>query len=131
KLSSLNALRNTLEKSDRPVPALTNSILDLHADLPSLGRWSPLLAKYPVPPVDLVVLPRGDYLRTEARISLPSPLSWKFQPWQIPTNLVKQPLVSFNVAQGIQPLLNALPGFTDLRLENTPSQVCGWSHGDL
>jgi hypothetical protein len=62
---------------------------------------------------------------------LPSPLSWKFQPWQIPTNLVKQPLVSFNVAQGIQPLLNALPGFTDLRLQNTPSQVCGWSHGDL
>src|SRR5207302_9425443 len=88
KISALNSLRSALEKSDRPVPVLTNSILELHADLPSLGRWSPILAKYQLPPIDLALFPRGEYVRTEARLSLASPLSWKFQPCQIPTNLV-------------------------------------------
>jgi hypothetical protein len=130
KLSAVNSFVNALEKSDRPLPAMKQQFLEFHADLPSLGRWVPLVAAVKLPPVDLALFPRGEYIRTEARISLNEPLSWKFEPWRIPTNLIKEPLVGFGVARGIEPLLKALPGFSDLGLKTSPSQACVWSLGN-
>jgi hypothetical protein len=127
KLSRIGSLAATLEKSDRPVSSLTNHILQWHGDLPTLRQWSPILSKYKLPPIDVAVSARDAYIRTEARVALANPLSWRFQSWKIPTNLISEPLVSFSVAQGIEPLLRALPGVTDLGLDPIPSQVCGWA----
>ena len=129
KLGAINSLSTALEQSSRPIPALTSSVLELQADLPLLGRWSPILAKHKLPPVDIALSPRGEYIRTEGRIHLSEPLAWKPEPWRIPTNLVSDPLVSFSVAQGIAPLLEGLPGYKELGIKKTPSQVCAWSQG--
>jgi len=125
KLAGLNSLASAFGKSDRPVPP-AKSIIELQADLPALGRWSPILAKYKLAPVDLTITPRGEYIRTEAQLSLSEPLTWKFEPWRIPTNIISDPLTSFSVAQRVDPLLKALPGFDELGLKHPPSQACAW-----
>jgi len=129
KISQINSLSAAQEKNARPVASLTNSLLEFHADLQTLGRWSPILAKHKLPPVDIVVSPRGEYLRTEGRLSLWHPLPSKLEPWQIPTNLVSDPLVSFTVARAIDPLLESLPGLGELGLKKIPSQVTAWGMG--
>lgn len=127
KNAALRSLSSGLEKTGYPDHGLTDSMLKLYADLPSLGRWIPLLSKHKLPPINVLVSPSGEYLRTEARVSLSEPLSWKFQPWQVPTNLISDPLVSFTVAQGIEPLFKLFPGFSDLGMKKMPAQISGWA----
>jgi len=103
-----------------------SSILDLEANLPALARWSPLLARHKLPPVVVSIAPRGEYIRTEARVLLAEPLSWRFDPWRVPTNLISEPLTTFSVVQGIKPFLDAIPGLQELGLEHPPKQFCAW-----
>jgi hypothetical protein len=125
------SLLSILPSAVRPVASLTNRIVDVHADLPALGRWSSILAGRKLPRVEFTVSPRGEYVHTEGRLLFSEALSWKFEAWQIPTNLISDPLVGFTVAQGIQPLMKELPGFSELQLKAPPSQLCGWSWGSV
>jgi hypothetical protein len=128
KLSRIDTLAEAITKTGRPVPQLKDGgFLSLFADIPSLGRWIDVLRPVKLREVELTIYPRGEYIRSEARLALTTPLNWKFEPWQIPTNLVRDPLISFSVAQGIEPLLKDLPGFQQLGLKSTPSQFCAWS----
>jgi hypothetical protein len=131
KLKAITSLAESVAKSGRPVPASKGAILQFDADFPALSHYNPLISKFKLPVSQFVISPHrdGESLRTEGKFSLPQPLNWKFEPWVIPTDRIGDPLVSFTLAQGIDPILKAIPGFSDLGLETTPTQVCGWSEG--
>src|SRR6185503_16175162 len=112
--------RNPFEamlKSDRPVPALDPAMVDFRADCPRLKNVFSFLGNYPLPPIELKVTPRGQSLRTEAKLKYSDRLPIKLEQWQIPTNLIFEPLISFTCGQGIAPLWNEVKGFSALRLK--------------
>ena len=79
----------------------------LEADLDSqwlvaaCGGHSPLPAS--LPQVHLTLLGEGEYVRTRARLDFPKPLDLQLEPWNIPTNLIREPLISFTALQGLRP----------------------------
>jgi hypothetical protein len=130
KLSRLESALGLMASGKRPIDA-TEGILELEMDFPRLAKWSPLLARHRLAPMLIKVSARGEYLRTEGEILLAEPLRWKFQPWQIPTNLISDPLTSFSVAQGIEPIFRSLPGFDQLGFKSAPSQFCAWGQRQM
>src|SRR5688572_26495481 len=106
--------------------SLNGAIVDLRADGPRLGESFPVLAGFSLPPSHIRVSPRGEALRTEAKVTYSERLPIKLEPWTIPTNIVGEPIISFTCAQGIRPLLPQLKGFSKLRLKDLPNQYCAW-----
>jgi hypothetical protein len=132
KLSRINVLADAATKNGRPVAVLTNNCaMSLRADLPALGEWVKVLQRFKLPEAEVMMIAREEYVRTEARLTLPEPIKWKFEPWNFPSNRIRDPLASFTVAQGIEPLLRSVPGFANLGLEDVPSQVCSWGIASL
>jgi hypothetical protein len=127
KLTLLPALLETTTKTGRPLPREANVALDLDLDCPRLGDWLPALPESKLPFIHLTLKGKGDFLRTEAKMRFSQPLPWTYEPWKIPTNIIRDPIISFTVARGIAPLLSQIKGFPSLGLEPTPNQFCAWA----
>jgi len=131
KLSLAPALVQQVKATGRPGPKVDAELLDVRADAPGLSAWISTLGKLGVPPFHLSMHGRGDHVRTEVKLSYEKPLTWKYEPWQIPTNLVGDsplPLTSFTVARGVSPLFRQIPGFAALGLAKVPSQFTAWAN---
>jgi len=96
------------------------------ADLSGLGTWLPVFRMDGLPKVHLTVSGEGEYLRTQATLDFAERIPWVFEPWQIPTNTISDPIVSFTVGQGLAPVLAKWFPASSLGLEKLPSQVCIW-----
>jgi hypothetical protein len=123
--------KSPFSQGSAAITPLGGAILDMRADGRRLGATFPVLAKYSLPPSHLKVMPRGEALRTEGTLTYSERLPIKLEPWKIPTNLVTEPLVSFTCAQGIQPLLDQIKGYSKLRLKTPPNQFCSWGLGTV
>ncbi|HKQ39220.1 MAG TPA: hypothetical protein VJ063_14175 [Verrucomicrobiae bacterium] len=121
----------TLGKSGSPVKALAaNALLEFEADLPRIAPGVPALANRHLPPTQLTVFGRGEFIRTEAQLRYGQSLNWKFEPWRIPTNVIPDTIISFTAAQGLAPLLSRIEGVTELGVKPTPNQIALWGIGD-
>ena len=131
KLSLAPALVQQVKASGRPAPKVEAELLDVRADAPGLSAWISTFGKLGVPPFHLTMRGRGDHVRTEAKLIYAKPLTWKYEPWQIPTNLLGDsplPLTSFTVARGVSPLFQEIPHFAALGLAKVPSQFTAWAN---
>lgn len=126
KLSLAPALLRQIASSGRPLPYVEGALFDVQADLPGLAAWFPWLARYGLPPTHLTARGRGEHLRTEVKFQFAGPVRWRSEPWQIPTNLVGEPLTSFTIARGVSSLLAAIPSAEKLGLNPLPNQLCAW-----
>lgn len=54
---------------------------------------------------EIQVSAKGENLRTTARIIYPEKIEWKSEPWRIPKQLIREPLISFSAAQRVAPFL--------------------------
>lgn len=100
--------------------------LDVKASLRYLANvlgWSPAL---PWPSMQAAVLGRGPNLRTTARFEFERPLELTLDPWQLPTNTVREPLISFTAVRGIQPWVEADPIWRELEWP-APNQLFVWA----
>jgi hypothetical protein len=59
--------------------------------------------------------------------TFPRPLPLDLEPWNIPTNLIHDPLISFTAARGFRPLLTNWPAWKSLQLPTSPNQVFVWA----
>lgn len=101
----------------------------------NLSQWKqrlPLLEHYENLPVAHFSLSnRADAVRTLVQFNFPKAHQWKVEPWQVPTNFIWDPLVSFTVARGIQDALEEWPLFRNLGVDPIPNQVCAWGGANL
>ncbi len=126
RLTLLPDMLQKISQGGRPVPALDKSWLEIEADCPRLHRWFPSLVPYQLPPTHMTVAGRDGYLLTKAKLMFSENIPWKFEPWRIPTNIIRDPLISFTAGQGLAPLLGRMAGFTALGISPVPNQFYVW-----
>jgi hypothetical protein len=133
-----NLLTPELLDSIRGGSLLANSLFEdywLHADV-DLGRVSSALLLDMSLPADLprmTVDIRGDgqTVRTRGQFNFPQPLPAELPPWNIPTNLVHDPLSSFTAIRGLAPWLSSFKGWTDLHVGAPPDELYLWAQSGL
>jgi len=68
--------------------------------------------------------------RMTAQVTYPEPLSWNPQPWNVPLNLVSDPLISFTAARDLSPFLAEDP-FSGISDDPFPNQFYCWAMNGL
>jgi len=99
-----------IRSKHRPVPALKENVLEAKIDWPRLSKI-PALASFVLKPavLDIKVAPKGTHLRTEVHAHYPQPIAWKSQPWKLPTDTIRDPLVSLTAGQDIAAFMKTAP----------------------
>lgn len=120
-------LVKTIKSTGRPGAALTQSWLEAEAALDKLAGPLGLSPKLPWPRANLSVATRDEYLRTTARLSFAAPVAGPLTPWRTPTNLIREPLISFTAARGVAPLLERSETLRQLDLGSTPNELYFWA----
>jgi hypothetical protein len=131
KLQLLPKWTEAIAKGGQPSTATAGKLLEVTADLPGLSPWLPILRDYPLPPMQLSMTGSGPDVKTEMTLKYSSKIPFTFEPWILPTEIIRDPLVSFTVAQGFAPLLKDFKSIQTLALQPLPNQICVWGQGHL
>jgi hypothetical protein len=120
-----------IKSMGRPAKA-TGAWLEGDANLARFDGWLPALANFENLPVAHFSLSnRADFVRTHATLDFARPHGWKPEPWQIPSNQIHDPLVSFLAVRGVAPIFEAFKPIRELGYKPTPNQVIGWGYNSL
>ncbi len=122
------------------VPGKTNYWLESDLDLARLGLLlgvpAPVLSTLNPqlstnsPLLSLRITGDGQNVRTAAELDFPHPLGLQLEPWNVPTNLVRDPLIGFMAIRGMRPWLASTRLWSDLGLGTAPNQAYFWAqHG--
>ena len=68
----------------------------------------------------------GENVRTVVRLKFREALGLELEPWNVPTNLLREPLVSFTALRGVRPWLQAWKGWSRFDIKPAPNQVFFW-----
>lgn len=98
-------------------------------DLTRLNQSLALNWKLPAHLPRVTVAVNGDEagVRTVGDLSFATPLNTNLTPWNIPTNIIYDPLVSFTGVRGVAPVLRAWLGWPEQKLGAAPDQVFFWA----
>lgn len=115
------------------LPRETNFWLEAHLDMAKVASVFSLGWNLPgdFPKVSATVIGDGENVHTHGLLEFQKPLSLRLRSWQIPTNLVNGPLVSFTAARDVEPLFNGLKPFAELPSAERPQQAYLWDREGL
>jgi len=129
-IPSLPGLAKTLQAvadGHPPVPSLTNSWLEAAVDLKALAPSLRLSNQVPWPKAKLTLRSDGENVRSFGTLDFPEDVTGTLEPWQVPTNIITEPLVSFGAARGIAPLLAHSTLLKTLRFHPVPNRCFTWA----
>jgi hypothetical protein len=104
------------------------SWLSMTADWPKLPQFFPALAKFDFPAASLRMIGKGGNFLWDGKFELSEPLP-PLDAWQVPTNVIHQPLISFTAARGFSSWLEEQSWAWPLKLSPAPSQLFCWAIG--
>lgn len=133
-------LRARLARGELPASRNTNAWLTLLADLPRLpegvrarvfGAVGALLpggglSAERLPAVELTLRARGQTMRLEGELRFTNALSVQLDEWQIPTELVRDPIIGFTAARGLEALFTGWFRELGLPTDSPPNQAFLW-----
>lgn len=110
-------------------PRATNYLVEAHLDVP---RLFPLLSLSRggftnATTADLIVFGDGQNLRLRGGLDFLQPLSLHLTDWNVPTNLIRAPLVGFTAWRGASGWLESLGFWREKQLGAAPDQLYFWS----
>lgn len=112
-------------------PALSTNLVDLVVDLARLQPALDLPKAIAWPHLSVTVNSRGEALRSEATLKFANATPWKLDTFRLPTNSVRDPLISFTAMQGFGEWLARLPEFKEWELKSVPNQLFTWARSDV
>jgi hypothetical protein len=121
-----------ISQKGRPGPALNQSWLEADLDWPRLTHWCPDLPGILQPArTKITFTATNQSILMEAQVVYPQPIPWKFDPWRIPTHVIRDPLISFTAGQDVAAYMN--PGEALSKLTDNPltGQFYVWSLGEM
>ncbi|MBI3848828.1 MAG: hypothetical protein HY298_00850 [Verrucomicrobia bacterium] len=119
-----------IQRDHAPFPApSTNYWLEADLDLQRVAGalvhdWN---LPEELPRLSIHVTGDGGNVLTHGDLIFARPLLGELEPWNIPTNLVRDPLISFTAVRGFQPWLASWKKWNDLQVGPPPNQVCFWA----
>ncbi|MBI4323772.1 MAG: hypothetical protein HY674_00750, partial [Chloroflexi bacterium] len=116
-----------MKSKGRPVPVAKDYFLEADADFAALAKGLPASPAKEWPRTHLRLSAKGDNLRSEVRLRFAKKGNWPLEKWQIPTNTIRDPLVSFTAAQGLAPWLSQREVLKPLELNPAPNQFFAWA----
>lgn len=123
---------NRVSKSVRP-PGASQTWLEADVDWPRLQPWFSL-DSLPLKPArtELKISPRGgEDLRTEVRVIYPDKIVWKGEAWRIPTNSIRDPLISFTACRNLAPLFKPSKTLQQLAFNPLANQIFFWAQSQM
>ncbi|EEF58350.1 hypothetical protein [Pedosphaera parvula] len=123
----LPGMLEKIKSNGRPVDVEKDSLLHAWVNGPALNVYQPtnLPVKFPI--TDITLANHKDYFRTSVKMDFAEPLNMTLDPWQVPTNLIHDPLIFFLGVRGIGPWLKQFPQTQALNLDTIPNQYFGWA----
>ena len=117
-----------VSRQGRPAPPLTDTWLEADVDWARLAVWLPDWSGLFKPAqIHISVRPGMDNLELNARIVYPQAMPWESAAWHPPTELVRNPLVSFTAAQDMAAFLNLSPAFSQVTENPFTNQFYAWA----
>jgi len=112
-------------------PAENDLLFDVDVDLVGVSRALSLDWRLPAswPRIEAAWTGQGDRIRASGKLSFPNPLDLQFEPWNFPTNLIREPLASFTAVRGVRPWLAAQKWLQHFQIQPVPDQLCAWASG--
>ena len=95
------------------------------ADCFSMSIFDPRLST--LDRLNLNVSGDGANVITRGHLTFSKPLPARLQPWQLPMDLLHEPLTSLTVVRGLQSWLAGLPVWRNLQISAPPDQFFFWS----
>jgi hypothetical protein len=125
-LPGLAKMLQSVGAGERPVPELTNNWLEASIDLQTLAPSIHLPTDFPWPQLDIQFRGDGENVRTAGTLTFPEDVTGSMEAWQVPTNIVTEPLITFSAARGIAPLLEKVQLLKNLGLSPAPNRLFTW-----
>jgi hypothetical protein len=114
----------------------TNNWLEADVDLPRLSSALGLKWSFPTnsPFVSLGITGDGGNVLTRAELTFPRPLGTAANSWNVPTNLIREPLTSFTAMRAMEPAIASSKLWADFssfagRSNPPPNEFYFWSQG--
>jgi len=110
-------------------PRATNYLVAAEMDLAGLNQVLGWGRKVPVelPHVSWAVLAEGINLRTTGTALYKNPLPLRLTPWQLPTNLIHDPLIAFSSARSVRTWVESLLDTNSIAARKIPDQMFSWA----
>ena len=118
-----------IKGAGRPIRVASDYWLQTELNLPRLVAALDLSPAIQWPHAELSVIGKGENLRSSVRMVFPEPVTGPLDPWNIPTNVINDPLVSFTAARGVSPWFRNCALLQQLGLTPAPNDVFLWAQG--
>lgn len=138
-LSLFDQYARSIRNNGRPIPVNTQptnqSIFECFIDLPRIqdrleSQFGCDLQVH-LPVINLSITSLPEEILTRAELEFAQPLNWSAGQWSIPTNTIREPLISFTACRGVAPMLQKLKWLTDLGIAPAPDQLYVWALQDV
>jgi hypothetical protein len=121
-----------ISQSGRPGPALNKSWLEADMDWTRLARWWPDFPRVlKAARTEIAFTAANQSFMMNVRAVYPQPIPWKFDPWRIPTNTIRDPLISFTAGQDIAAYMNPAEPLSKLADNPLTGQFYTWGLGQM
>lgn len=109
----------------------TNAWLALELDTKVVPYAANVMAPEQLPYARLTLLGKGQNQISRLSLKFPQALGFVPQPWQVPTNTIQDPIISFTAMQGIGGWWSRQDWLKPLGLAAAPQQVYTWAQSDV
>ncbi len=126
----LGEMRVRIQRDHVPVaPPGSNVWIAADFDLRRVATAMGLDWKIPAewPRISLTMASEGENVLTRGTLNFAQPLPFELEAWNIPTNLIHDPLVGFTAIRGVSSWLSSLKLWKDLELGAPPKQLYLWA----
>lgn len=127
----LGELASEFQKTGRPIAHPGEHWFRFKLDLQKVD-WRPaLLPTEPLPFLDLTHQWQSGGIRTEMRIVWPEDQQWRIDPWQLPLETLRDPIVGFTAMNNLRDYLARLDFVKLLSPAELPNQAVWWVDGEI
>ena len=131
KLPAVVEAARQVKAAGRPVPAPGTNLLEAELNLTRLVSALDLSDAIKWPHAKLTMAGDGENVRSKMRMVFPEPVTGPLDPWQVPTTIINEPLISFTAARGVSPFLKNWALLQRLELVPAPNELYFWAQGHI